>query len=237
MQTISFTFDKLNLKKWYYVNFKVNKLPDKHIVDRYLEAVDVFDVHNDQQGLDYFIPRQDEVNLQELTPAFGEGFVGFAIGARHYTKKLPNEKIVAIIEKMELPVVLLGGGEDYDNGEVIASRCTQHVYNACGKYSVNQSASLVKQARAVITHDTGLMHVAAAFKKKIISVWGNTVPEFGMYPYKPHPESQIFEIRGLNCRPCTKIGYSRCPKKHFKCMIDQDEAAIALKVQQFFNSE
>ncbi|MFP4366448.1 MAG: glycosyltransferase family 9 protein, partial [Bacteroidales bacterium] len=101
------------------------------------------------------------------------------------------------------------------------------VWNACGKYNINQSASLVRQADLVITHDTGLMHIAAAFKKRIISVWGNTIPEFGMSPYMPHPDSAMFEVDGLKCRPCSKLGYKRCPKKHFRCMNDQKTSDIA----------
>jgi ADP-heptose:LPS heptosyltransferase len=73
----------------------------------------------------------------------------------------------------------------------------------------------------VITHDTGMMHIAAAFQKKIISIWGNTIPEFGMYPYGVE-HSFIFEVKKLSCRPCSKIGFQACPKSHFRCMNDQE---------------
>ena len=78
------------------------------------------------------------------------------------------------------------------------------------------------------------MHIAAAFKKKIISVWGNTVPEFGMYPYYGNAQAQNsqFEINGLRCRPCSKIGYAKCPKGHFKCMNEIKTDAIAASVKQ-----
>ncbi len=94
------------------------------------------------------------------------------------------------------------------------------IYNACGKFNLNESADLVRRAKLIITNDTGLMHIAAAFNKPIISLWGNTVPEFGMYPYMPgRPQLyDIMEIKNLSCRPCSKIGYKKCPKKHFKCM-------------------
>jgi ADP-heptose:LPS heptosyltransferase len=121
-------------------------------------------------------------------------------------------------------MVLLGGKEDSEEGDYIQKQFGELCFNACGKYNLGQSASLVRQANVIITHDTGLMHIASVFKKKIISIWGNTIPEFGMYPYLPHPDSQIIEIKGLQCRPCTKIGYESCPKKHFNCMkkIDED---------------
>jgi ADP-heptose:LPS heptosyltransferase len=132
------------------------------------------------------------------------------------------------------PLVLLGGEEDYANGEAVAGQVKGMVYNACGRFPINQSASLVQQARVVITPDTGLMHIAAAFKKKIISVWGNTIPEFGMFPYLPGTDSQIVQVEGLYCRPCSKIGHASCPKKHFRCMNDIDEKQIALLAKKLF---
>jgi ADP-heptose:LPS heptosyltransferase len=224
---ISFSFDKLNYKKWLLVNFKKDLLPDVHIVDRYIETLRLFDVANDHKGLDYFIPPSDEVSISGLPEQFHNGYVLFAIGANHATKRLPEEKIISICMKIGLPVILAGGTGDSPRAGKIAGECGDLVFNGCGKYSINQSASLVRQARLVISHDTGLMHIAAAFKKKIISVWGNTVPRFGMYPYMPHSESAVFEVGGLSCRPCTKIGFKKCPKGHFRCMKDQDEKAIA----------
>jgi ADP-heptose:LPS heptosyltransferase len=88
---------------------------------------------------------------------------------------------------------------------------------------------VVEKAAVVLTHDTGLMHIAAAFKRPIVSVWGNTVPQFGMTPYYGDVKvpNKLFEVSGLSCRPCSKIGFETCPKKHFRCMTQQDEAAIA----------
>jgi heptosyltransferase-2 len=77
------------------------------------------------------------------------------------------------------------------------------------------------------------MHIAAAYKRPIISLWGNTVPSFGMYPYygdSPTQGSQ-FQVSKLWCRPCSKIGYNKCPLGHFKCMekIMGDEVIAAVK--------
>jgi ADP-heptose:LPS heptosyltransferase len=224
----AFTFEKFNWEKWLLVQFKINKLPDKHIVERYLESVKIFDVHNDQKGLDYFISVNDEVNLLSLPQNMAFGYIAFAIGAQHFTKKIPVEKIVSICNQLETSVILLGGKEDFENGEIIKGSVKNiSVFNACGKYSLNESASLVRQAKLVITGDTGLMHIAAAFKKRIISIWGNTVPQFGMYPYMPDNSSIIIEVKDLKCRPCSKIGLKKCPKKHFNCMQKIDNQHVA----------
>ena len=226
----SCSFDKLNLKKWLLVNFKIDLLPKIHIVERYLETVKRFGVRNDFQGLDYFIPDGESVNLDLLPEPFNHGYTAFIIGGQHATKKMPPEKIISICRKIDNPVILLGGKEDVEAGEKVSSYAgRKKVLNACGKYTINESASLVKQAKNIISHDTGLMHIAAAFKKDIISIWGNTVPDFGMFPYLPGNNSFIAEVKDLPCRPCSKIGYGQCPKKHFFCMNLIDELEIADK--------
>lgn len=225
------SFHKLNIKKWLLVNFKINRLPQKHVVDRYFETVKSFGIVNDEKGLDYFISEADEVNIKTLPTNFQNGYIGFVIGAKHFTKQLPEKKIVSIIQKLNRPVILLGGKEDFEKGEKILSALNfrASVLNVCGKYNLNQSASLVKQAEKIITHDTGLMHIAAAFKKEIVSVWGNTMPEFGMYPYYGSSEIRNYraEVKNLFCRPCSKLGYLKCPQKHFRCMNEINEEKIA----------
>lgn len=227
----SFSFNKVNKEKFLIVNFKINKLPDIHIVDRYMETIKLFVEKNDMQGLDFFIPAKDEVEIKSLPENFQSGYVAFAIGAQHSTKRLPDDKIISICKKINRPIVLLGDNNDDIVAKKVEVAIGNNIYNACGKYNLNQSASFVKQARVVITHDTGLMHIAAALKKRIISVWGNTIPEFGMYPYMPDEDSEIIEVKNLKCRPCSKIGFNHCPKKHFKCMNDIDEDSIIQKVQ------
>ncbi|MFI5164732.1 MAG: glycosyltransferase family 9 protein [Bacteroidia bacterium] len=229
------SFQKLNLEKWLIVNLRINKLPNVHIVDRYFETVKSIGVKNDEKGLDYFIPEKDWVDIETLPAEFHNGYIGFVIGAKYFTKQLPKEKIISICKKLDRPVILLGGKEDFEKGEAIKSQVTSHkILNACGKYNLNQSASLVKQAKKIITHDTGLMHIAAAFKKEIISVWGNTIPEFGMYPYygKEEVKSKKAEVKNLSCRPCSKLGFAKCPKGHFKCMNEINEEEIV----RFINS-
>ncbi len=227
----SASFPKLNIEKWLMVNLKVNRLPDIHIVDRYFTAVAPLNVKSDNAGLDYFIPAKDEVNIGNLPESHRKGYIAFVIGAKHYTKQLPAHKIISICKKINAPVVILGGPEDAAKAKEIEGAVGANIYNAVGKNNINQSASLIKQARKVITHDTGLMHIASAFKKDIISVWGNTIPGFGMYPYLPGPGSHIMEVKNLSCRPCSKLGYKACPKKHFNCMEKQDEEQIAKNVR------
>lgn len=228
----SFAFNKLNIEKWLLTALKINQLPDVHIVDRYLDTVKPLGIKNDGMGLDFFYDPAAENCLDSLPPSHRQGYIGLVIGAALATKQLPLQKIADICSLLPYPVVLLGGKEDAGNGAKIAAMHPGHVYNACGQYSLAQSAVLVKHARVVVTHDTGLMHIAAALGRPVVSIWGNTVPAFGMGPYYAGgntPPSALFEVSGVSCRPCSKIGYKKCPKGHFKCMMLQDEKAIAAK--------
>lgn len=232
----AFTFNKLNIEKYLLVNFKINRLPETHIVDRYLEILSVFDVVNDGGGLDFFIPDQECFNLNELPPKFRTGFIASVIAGTWATKKLPEHKVAEICNSIDFPVILLGGEAEMEAGDWILRQSKGNVLNLAGKTGFYQSASLVRDANLVLTNDTGLMHVAAAFKKKILSFWGCTVPAFGMTPYQAHPASEIMEVTGISCRPCSKIGFRKCPKKHFKCMEDQNVEQAVHWVNQHFYS-
>ena len=221
------SFNKLNFEKWLYVQFKINKLPEVYIVDRYFETLAPLGIENDKKGLDYFIPEKDTIDTTTFLPEnFRSGFHSLVLGGSYFTKQIPKNKLVEIIEKSNKPLVLLGGKEETTLGTEIEQFFPGKTFNCCGSINLNQSASLIRQSQKVITSDTGLMHIAAAFKKEVHSVWGNPVKEFGMDPYIPGEGSKINEVIGLSCRPCSKLGYHACPKKHFKCMNDIDTSAI-----------
>ena len=219
--------NKLNLKKWLLVHFKINTLPHKHIVDRYLETAQIlpFPIVNDQQGLDFFLNPEDEAAVATL-PA--QAYLAIAVGSQHYTKEIPLQKLINICRQTSLPIVLLGGKNDIKKAQIIVEQCNKHIFNLCGLLNIRQSAAVVKHAKYLLTGDTGMMHIGAALHTTVISVWGNTTPAFGMYPYMPNmPEKyHIIENKHLTCRPCSKLGYKACPHKHFKCMNSLNEQDI-----------
>ncbi|WP_118950026.1 glycosyltransferase family 9 protein [Taibaiella helva] len=238
----SLTFEKLNFRKWLYVNFKWKVMPDKSIVDRYFEGMKPLKLKNDGEGLDYFIPENLRTRQDDIPMGHWAGFVGCVIGGSYFTKKLPADRWKEFVAQCPYPIILLGGPEDRDAGNEIVAADPAKVYNACGKFNLNESADLVKRAKVVVSNDTGLMHIAAAFKKPIVSLWGNTTPEMGMFPYYGFNNlnqnvsqlSVIMEVKDLGCRPCSKIGYHKCPRKHFRCMNDISVTAIAEQVQRLW---
>ena len=223
------SFPKLNIEKWLLVNFKMDRLPRTHIVDRYFTTVEHLGVKNDGQGLDLFIPADREVPLSALPEAHRSGYMVLAIGAAHATKRLPEHRLIELAQLIEGPLAIIGGHEDKIVAQAISTAVGGRAFDATGRYDILGSASLIKQARSIVAHDSGAMHIAAAFRKPVIRIWGNTVPSFGMGPYIPTDpgKAHIMEVAGLPCRPCSKIGYENCPKGHFHCMEKQDLRAIA----------
>lgn len=220
-------FPKLNMRKYLYTRFGVNTLPAVHIVERYMQAAAPLGARYDGQGLDFFIPPEQELPAHTLPPS---PYVAVALGAAHATKRMPLPLLRSVIALLPCPVVLLGGPAEGADGERLAAFFPGKAFNYCGALRLGGSASVLRQAAAVLTPDTGLMHIAAALRRPIVSVWGNTVPAFGMTPLYPDgfsPRAVVCEVAGLRCRPCSKIGHPACPKGHFDCMGRQDPAAIA----------
>ena len=220
----SSSYKKQTIRKWLSLKFNLNLVSQVHLVDRYLKTVQFLNVKNDDKPIDYYI--KANYQLDKLLPvSHQEKYVAFVIGATHFTKRMPNEKIVSICREINLPVVLLGGNDVKANGDIIATALGNKVYNACGITSLDESVFLVSKADKLIGFDTGLTHIAEAFNVPIVSVWGGTAPELlGVYPYKVKTVLQA--AIELPCRPCSKFGLPACPLGHFKCMNDMPENMI-----------
>jgi heptosyltransferase-2 len=221
----AYSFNKLNFEKFIFVKLKWNVMPELHIIDRYLRTVEPFGVFNDGDGMDYFVGPNDVVQQKDIPTSHHAGYISIVIGASFYTKKLPVNKLQELCTQIKHPIILLGGKQESIEGEEISRIDPIKVYNACGKFSLNESVDLVRQSKLVISHDTGLMHIAAALKRPVIAIWGSTTPSFGMAPYygknylnkRSNPYENV-QVLKLWCRPCTKIGRNECPQGHFKCM-------------------
>ncbi len=216
-------YNKLNVSKWLAVNLKINRLPkDKHLIDRYFESMAEIGIKDDGEGLDYFIMPEDEYDAQELVRGFSEYQV-LVLGATYFTKRIPKDKCIEIISMYKHSTVLLGGKDVNEIANEISTLFPEKVVNFCGKIGLGVSAGMIKHAIKIYTGDTGLMHIAAAMQKEILVLWGNTIPEFGMYPYygNNHPDGHTdLQVYDLSCRPCSKLGFDACPKGHFRCMLD-----------------
>lgn len=229
-------FKKMNIEKWLLVNFKI-KMREVHVVNRYFNAIISLNVLNDEKNGSVVLPETFSINSIGLQT---KNYVAVAIGAQFLTKVMPAEGLSEILKGIEAPIVLIGGPEDAKRADKIIELLNGKtaVINAVNKCKLMDSVEIVRQAKVVLTHDTGLMHFAASFNVPIVSIWGNTLPALGFAPYYPNqPEMYtIHEVENLSCRPCSKIGFQACPKKHFNCMQLQNKKAIAQDVNNRFHA-
>jgi ADP-heptose:LPS heptosyltransferase len=211
-------YNKHRIRRTLSVWFKKN-FYHGHVAEQCLLAMASLGVQNDGLGLQYHIAPEDKITINDVPFTHKAGFAVLCIGATHFTKRMPEHKWAELIQKIRMPLLLIGGESERAIGDRLADLDSFKVINKCGVYTLGQSASAIQLSKFVITHDTGMMHIAAAFDKKTLSIWGGTIPELGFAPYLKSPEKSILiEEKQLSCRPCSKYGRSSCPKKHFKCM-------------------
>jgi heptosyltransferase-2 len=213
-------FRKSEWKKWLLVNFKINLLEGlPQIPERYASVLPGLNL--DKKGLDLFLP-------DNLRPKLADGFnyIGICPGSKHYTKMWPHDyysELGEIFFLHKYKVVIFGGKSDKAICELIASTLPDAI-NLCNDDDLFDTAVNMKQCKAIICNDSGLMHVATAVNVPVISIFGSTVTEFGFAPYRAN--AQIVQIESLKCRPCTHIGRDTCPKKNFQCMLRVTPATV-----------
>jgi ADP-heptose:LPS heptosyltransferase len=241
------SFKKLRLEKFFLTKLHVDIMPGRHITQRCLDTVRPLGVEDDGYGLDYFLDKNDLVRESELPHSHRNGYVAVVIGASYYSKKLPVDKLRQLCLLIGWPIILIGGKEDIREGEAIAAADPEKIWNACGRYSLNGSAGLIRRSELVISHDTGMQYIACAFHKQVLAIWGGTSPLLDVEPYygerylmqrealsilEGSPGRAMtpyinFVVPGLGCQPCSSYGSKKCPAGHFKCMKQQDVYAIA----------
>ena len=237
----SFTINKLSVEKFFLTKFHLDFMPGIHITKRSLQTVKSFGVKDDGLGLDYFIGDDDKISESDLPTSHLAGYIAIVIAANHRTKKLPAHKLRELCDKINYPIILLGGKGEFENGKMASEVDPVKIYNACGKFNLNESADLIKRADVVISNDTGLQYIACAFKKPLLAIWGSTSPKLDVEPFygdqfmKQHNDP-IYEnilVPNLPCQPCSKYGLKDCPLGHFNCMEKQDIDGIVIKVKDF----
>ncbi len=148
--------------------------------------------------------------------------IAFIPGAGKATKRWPADYYAQLAGLLTLrPLVkiwVIGDKGDRETAaeiyRVIPGRCI----DLSGKFSLMESACALSKMDAVVSNDSGFMHIADALQKPVIAIFGPTTKEFGFYPRNAN--ARVIEHKGLYCRPCSHVGSDRCPEKHFRCMRD-----------------
>ncbi|MHB1688539.1 MAG: glycosyltransferase family 9 protein [Ignavibacteriaceae bacterium] len=225
----SVTFNKRTLDKFLLVNFKINRLKNTpQIPQRYAEVLSNFKL--DEKGLDLFYPADFKSGLND-----NFNYIGIAPGSRHFTKMWPKEYFIELCKMISndgFHIAIFGGKSDLDLCKELLNKIPGSI-NLCNENKILVTAANMKKCKAMICNDSGLMHAASAVGIPVMTFFGSTVKEFGFAPYKSR--NLILENKLLTCRPCTHIGRSSCPKKHFKCMLKLTPGLAYLKLKEILN--
>jgi heptosyltransferase-2 len=227
----SVKFSKPNLLKFLLVNFKINLLKDKiPIPVRYADSLENFRL--DEKGLELYTKNKPAGALNEQT-----NYIGFCPGAKHFTKRWSKEYFIELgnlLSEKKFTIVLFGGKED----RLLCSDISTSIKGSIDLSNDDellQTAADMKMCKLIVCNDSGLMHTGCAVGVPVAVIFGSTVQEFGFAPY--NSTNLILENKSLFCRPCSHIGRNRCPKKHFKCMMEIDPQSVLQQILQFLRTK
>lgn len=240
LQKPSATFDKERLQRYFHTKWNRRNIEISHVVDRYLDAARkclrstelrsvVSATELRTTGLTFFYPEAIDNQINQLSFDFSQAY-SIVLGATFFTKKWLPSYFVEMIQKLGIPIVLIGGKEEREAADFILKNINVPYFDAIGNHSLLEAAAIMKRTRFVVAHDTGFMHIAAAFQMKIFSLWGSTSPKLGFAPY--NTENISLEVNELACHPCSKMGTKTCPKGHFKCMKELYPDFVVKKIQE-----
>lgn len=235
-------YRKGNRKKWLLVKSGIDLTGEyRSVVERYREPVAGSGVKADERRCELY-PSGEDRSFANALPGCDGPRLALCFGAMHASKRFPPLKFARLLsllfEAMPLQVILLGGTDDApyaaDILQNIPTDMRKRVVDYAGRCSLMQTAAVLERSDAVLTNDTGLMHMASAFGKQLFVLFGSSVSSFGFLPY--HTPFELFEVSGLRCRPCSHIGRDFCPEGHFRCMNDISEDAVAGAILEYFNT-
>jgi lipopolysaccharide heptosyltransferase II len=210
----------------------------KPVYQRYIETVADYGIVDDNRGLEFFTDQDEQKQIDEMLRQ--RGFQGerlticMAPGASKETKRWPVERFANVAEQLiakhNAQIILLGDNHDAELTEKITASLGDEVIDLAGHLDIMQAACALSRADVALTNDSGLMHLATALGKPTVAVFGSTVRELGFFPVGEN--NIVVENNSISCRPCTHIGRHKCPKKHFKCMMDISAAAVLDALEQ-----
>jgi heptosyltransferase-2 len=219
------TYPKHRLARSILIRFKRNVYRDRRpVVERYFDAARDLDVQPDGGSLELFLSRGalDRAGrfLADRRLGRQRALVAVVPGAAHATKRWPVRRwqhLVTQLTTRGYDVVVLGGAAEQQVADDVAAAGAEFAASAAGRFDLQGSGALLKEARCVVSGDTGLMHMATAVGTPVVALYGPTVEPFGFFPYRAR--ATVLE-RDLPCRPCSAMGGPRCPLGHHRCLED-----------------
>jgi heptosyltransferase-2 len=205
------------------IHGKRNRYPaHRPVAERYFAAARGLDVRPDGEPPDFCLGRNavDEAAawLDQAGLGGARPLVAVAPGAAHATKRWPVEHWRVLMDRIVaagMDVVVVGGQADGGIAEEVAAGRGERPGRAAGLFGLQTTGALLRRAKALVSGDTGVMHMATGVGTPVVALFGPTVEAFGFFPYTRRAEVVQLD---LACRPCSSHGGPRCPLGHHHCL-------------------
>lgn len=225
-------FDKQKVSNFLWTKFGLKTSASPSILSRFLKTAEGLDGVEASAPLEFPIPPKTREAIEKYE--LPSKYYCIAVGAAWKTKQLPLHKIQEVLDGLPSEnIILLGGPKELylTKGLTLGPK----VRNLVGQLSIIETGAIIERATALLSGDTGVMHIAAALGTPIVAIFGSTHPDMGYAPYSKEGGSQpvLIQHESLECRPCTKHGKKSCPKGHFKCMEELDMAEVVEALSVF----
>ncbi len=207
-------YDK-NPFSFLFDNKSKHKIGDgRHEIDRYNDLIESITDKTVAKPKLYPTFKQ----FSKIEPYVSQAFVCMAPSSVWFTKQLPKDKWIELSNSIpkEVIIYLLGGPSDKELCEEIKSKSSHvSIQILAGELSLLESCELMKHAKMNYVNDSGPLHLASAGNSPTTAFFCSTIPEYGFYPLSYN--SQVIEVKNLDCKPCGLHGYKTCPKNNFRC--------------------
>lgn len=224
--------------RFWLVKFGINIYREiQPIPLRYLKAVEKWGVKDDARGAMLYPCEKDCIAVPQTDgDKNSKGWIALSPGASRYTKRWPVSyfKVVARhFQKAGFDIVLIGGISDQEICREILKNLEPNAVDLSGKLQLMETSACLKQAKLVVTNDTGVMHMAGAVDTPLVAIFGPTTHHLGFFPFRS--KSRIVEHSNLSCRPCSFHGTEKCPKRHFRCMREISPEQVIQAAEQLLS--
>ncbi|MDP1677156.1 MAG: lipopolysaccharide heptosyltransferase II [Bacteroidota bacterium] len=221
-----------------FYNHIVHYEKSKHEIERNLSLITPLDITVQQKEFPSLYPSTaDNIVIDkflfDMEILEHHSMIAIAPGSVWKTKRWLLERfseLSLMLASAGYEIVIIGGKEDSELGRAIIETAKhKSIHDATGKFSLLQSAELIRRCKTLVTNDSAPLHIGVAMRTPIVAIFGATVPEFGFGPYGKN--DIVVETKNLPCRPCAIHGGNECPIGTFVCMKNIEAGVVAEKVK------
>lgn len=198
-----------------FLIFRLKHTKLRHQVDKYFSNLGRLGIKNDGLGLEQFC----KTKMSIIDSSIKRKNIVLSIGGSKVTKRIPADIVYQLCHMNRNLHFWIIGGDDVEK-----NKFENNIDNATmliDELNLDDSSAIIRDSDLVVSGDSGMMHIAAAFQRPLVVMWGSTSSDLGFHPYlgtQEYLNYRSVELANLSCRPCSVYGKNTCPKGHMKCI-------------------